>query len=259
MKFRFALATASVLLACCCPLSAQNEDPEAFVLEVTGSAWLLDTSGGLQSHGTPIDLKRDLGVQQTQPTFFGKLVFKFKRKERIVVEGSPIRLTGASTLDRIITFQNHTFSVSETISSTAQLDYAFVGYQHDLISNPSGHFGLMAGAAYLGASGSIEAQPLNQTVSKSLNIGVPLVGAEFRYFPPLARRVFEIDGSAKGLDYGGYGHYLDAQMNVGLLLRPLLIQAGYRFTDIGLHSNTNPVNEINPQFKGPIFSLGFHH
>ena len=134
-----------------------------------------------------------------------------------------------------------------------------MGYQHDVLSSPSGHLGFGTGVAYLGASGTIQAQPLNQTASSSVSIGLPLVGADFRYFPPLPRRVFEIDGSAKGLDFGGYGHYIDAQMDLGLLMRPLLVQAGYRFTDISLHSNSYPPNEINPQFKGVIFSLGFHH
>jgi hypothetical protein len=239
-------------------LCAQGEDPEAFVIEVTGSAWLLNTSGGLQSHGTPIDFKRDLGVQEDQPTFFGRVIFKFKRRERIIVEGSPIMLSGANTLNRAITYQNQTFYVSQSVTSSAQLTYAFVGYQHDLISNPSGHFGFSAGAAYLGASGTVQAQPLNQTASETLKIGVPLVGAGFRIFPPLHRRFFEIDGAAKGLDYGGYGHYIDAQMNAGILMRPLILQAGYRFTDISLHSNSSPVSGINPQFKGPIFSVTFH-
>jgi hypothetical protein len=48
-----------------------SEDPENFKVEVSGAAWLVDSSGTIQASGTPIDLVTDLGAEQQQPTFYG--------------------------------------------------------------------------------------------------------------------------------------------------------------------------------------------
>ena len=64
------------------PLTASGNDPEQFHLEVTGSGWLVNSGGNIQSNGTPINLVTDLGVAQQQPTFWGNLVFKPARRHR---------------------------------------------------------------------------------------------------------------------------------------------------------------------------------
>ena len=64
-----------------------SESPENFRIEVTGSAWLVDSAGTIQANGTPVDLISDLGAEQQKPSFYGRLVFKPEQKHRIVVEG----------------------------------------------------------------------------------------------------------------------------------------------------------------------------
>ncbi len=136
---------------------AQNgsEDPENFRIEITGSAWILNTGGAIQANGAPIDLVSDLGVQQNQPTFYGQLVFKPGPKHRIVIEGTPFDIQGYNTIDRSVTYRGYTYTVSQTLQSSADMTYFFGGYQYDLASGPMGHFGLSAGAAYLSATGTI--------------------------------------------------------------------------------------------------------
>lgn len=104
--------------------SASGDDPENFRVEVTGSAWLVNSSGTIQAGGavpfligsaTAIDLVSDLGVKQRQPTFYGRLVIKPGRKHRIVLEGTPIRLDGTNTVTQTIIYQGQTFAVGETL------------------------------------------------------------------------------------------------------------------------------------------------
>ncbi len=237
-------------------LTAQT-DPESFKVEVTGSAWVLNSSGTLQASGTPIDLKRDLGIEQNQPTFLGKLVLKPGRKHRIVIEGTPFRLNGLNTITRTITYHGQTFNVSDTVSSSAQLDYLFAGYQYDVISRPAGHLGFAIGGAYLNATGTLHSQQLNTTASKTETIGLPLIGADFRVFPLPSHRFLEINGAAKGMAFGDYGHYVDGQINVGVPVGHITLEAGYRIVDADLHQTSGQQNGISPQFTGPVFSLVF--
>ena len=176
--------------------TSSNIDPENFKIELTGSAWLVDSSGTIQASGTPIDLRSDLGAEQQQPTFFGRLVIKPGRKHRIVVEGTPVRLSGYNTVDRDIVYRGQTFSVNETVRSSADLNYLFAGYQYDFLSGRIGHLGVSVGGAYVDATGTIStvATTAAGSASKSETIGLPLAGAEGRLFPIRGRKILEVEG-----------------------------------------------------------------
>jgi hypothetical protein len=90
-----ALLLIPVLSLCAVP---QDADPENSTLETTGSYWSVNSSGSIRANGTPVDLKSDLGVNQSQPTFTGRLVAKLHRRQKLVVEGTPFRLTGDQNL-----------------------------------------------------------------------------------------------------------------------------------------------------------------
>lgn len=63
-----------VLGACSAWAADSSESPESFHVELTGSAWLVNSGGAIQASGSPINLVTDLGVYQQQPTFFGRRV-----------------------------------------------------------------------------------------------------------------------------------------------------------------------------------------
>ena len=236
--------------------AASEGNPEDFRVEVTGAAWLVNPSGTLQASGTPIDLISDLGAEQRQPTFYGRLIVKPGRKHRIVVEGTPFRISGFNTINRQIVYRGETFNVDETVRSSADLNYAFVGYQYDVLSGPAGHLGFSAGGAYLGATGVINTVPAGTTASKTETIGLPLAGAEGRLFPIRGHRLLTIEGDIRGMDVGAYGHYLEASGSGGVSLGQVTVMAGYRTVDADIHSSnsTNPEG-VNVRFKGPIFSV----
>jgi hypothetical protein len=235
-------------------------NPEDFKFEITGSAWLVNSSGTIQSHGTPVDLVSDLGAEQQQPSFFGQLVFKPGRRHRIVVNGYPVRLTGLNTVNRTITYQGQTFNVSDTVSSSADVNYVFAGYQYDVLTGPAGHLGFSVGGAYLDASGSIHSQTANTTASKSETFGMPLAGVDARLFPIPGHKLIEIEGGLRGMGLGDYGHYLEGSVQGGVALGPVTFLAGYRRVNADIHSNsgTNP-SGVDVNLSGPIFSVMFRH
>ena len=109
--------------------AADSADPENFRIEITGSTWLIDTTGNVQSRGTPLDFVSDLGFEQQRPVFYGKLVFKPGRKHRVPIEGSLFRFDGNNTIHRSIIYQGQTFNIDETLKTTASLDYLFARYR----------------------------------------------------------------------------------------------------------------------------------
>ena len=239
--------------------SADLSDPEDFHVEITGSAWMLHTSGHIQSGGLPVDLRSDLAVEQNVPTFFGKLIVKPARRHRIVVEGTPFDLHGRQTITRSITYRGNTFNVSDTVVSNANLTYVFAGYQYDVISHPSGHLGFQLGGAYLNAAGTLQGLQSGITSTKSQSIGLPLVGAEFRTSPVAAHRLLELNGEVKGMGFGSYGHYLQATANLGVRLGRLTLEGGYRLVDADVHETSQNPSGVSPQFRGPVAGLVFRY
>ena len=245
-------------------LGANGGDPETFRVEVTGSAWLVNSGGTIQAggalasgiaSGTAIDLVSDLGVKQRQLTFYGRLVIKPGRKHRIVIEGTPVSLEGASTTTRTITYRGQVFTVGQTLESSADVNYFFGGYQYDVVSVPAGHLGFSVGGAYLNATGTIHGIESGLVATKSETVGLPLAGAEGRVFLIPGRKLLEIDGGVRGMAFGSYGHYVEGTANGGIGFGPFTIQAGYRAVSADLHTTSNGGNGVDVRLRGPIFSL----
>jgi hypothetical protein len=256
LKYTVSVLFASFSVVFFSPAARAQEDPEKSKLEITASWWPVNTSGTIRANGTPIDLKSDLGVNQGQATFTGKLVGRFSRRNKIVVEGTPFHLEGASNLSRTITYQGRDYLVNDHVTSTADMTYFYGGYQFDLLSRPSGHLGLEVGGAYLSASGSLTSQTANVTENKTETIGLPLAGAEFRVFPVHRRLDIEINGEVRGMKFGSYGYYVQASANAGIGIGPILVEGGYRIVNFDIHT-TNAVDAVSPQFTGPVVSLVF--
>ncbi len=262
MKKLHVFARLAGVCSCFCALGlaasgpfSSSDDPESFHVELTGSAWLLDSSGTIQASGTPVDLVTDLGAEQRQLTFYGRLVVKPGRKHRIILEGTPVRLTGFNVVNRTITYRGQTFNVSDTLRSSADFNYFFAGYQYDLVSGPRGHFGLSVGGAYLNATGTIQSVDTNTVATKSETLGLPLAGAEGRFFLLPRSKFLMVEGGARGMGVGSYGHYIEATGSGGLALGEFAFLAGYRWADVDLHDTSSSQSGVDVRFKGPIFSL----
>jgi hypothetical protein len=246
--------------------------PEDFRVEVTGSAWLVNSGGTIRPGGgsgvipvislspvitvpAAIDLVTDLGVKQRQPSFYGRLVIKPGRKHRIVIEGTPVALHGTNVITQTVIYQGQVFTIGQTLESSADVNYFFGGYQYDVVSAPAGHLGFSVGGAYLNATGTIRGIESGLVATKSETVGLPLAGAEARVFVIPGRKLLEIDGGVRGMAFGGYGHYVEGTVNGGIGFGPLTIQAGYRAVSADLHSANNGGNGVDVRLRGPIFSL----
>jgi hypothetical protein len=231
-----------------------HEGPEDFRIEFTGSAWLTGPTGNLQASGTPVNFVTDLGAGAQKARFYGKLVFKPTRKQRIVVEGSPISFSGVKTISQSFVFLNKTYNVSQTVDTNANVNYAFGGYQYDPLSGQYGHLGFQAGVAYIGVQGTLVGVQSGITETKSFQAPVPLIGTEFRVFPIPHMKLVEIEGMVRGITAGGYGYFIEGGASGGLRYRMFSLLAGYREMFANVHQKGDNANGVALHLKGPIFS-----
>jgi hypothetical protein len=238
--------------------ASRGEDLESSRIEVTAALWPLEASGVIQSGGTAIDLERDLGLAGRKTHFLGRLAVKPSRRHRLLLEGIGYRLSADTVLERQLEYAGQVYNVRQPVSSRAEVTSVFGGYQFDLVSRERGHGGIQAGAAYFDATGTITATggAVGGSVSARERVGhpLPLVGGGFRAW--LNRRV-NVNGEARGISLGKYGHYLQATGQVGVRLgRHVVVQAGYSLLDGDLHKEDRTVR-VQPRFRGPVLSVQF--
>lgn len=239
------------------PYATTSNSPEDFRIELNLWGWQFDPTGNLQSSGTTLDLVNDLGVRQQVDGWYGQLIFKPGRKHRIIIEGSPLRVSGSHSSTESFTYNGRTFSFNELLNTRASLDYFFGGYQYDFVSGNAGHLGISIGAAYLNATGTITAPQAGVTSSRSQQIGLPLAGIEGRVFPIPGHPFIDVNGGLRGMDFGSYGHYVEYNINGGLwLFHHLGIHGGYRQTAALLQNNrSSNGSRLDLTLKGPTVEI----
>jgi len=235
--------------------AAAQESLENFRVELTASSWLINPSGTIQSGITPIDLRSDLQLEQWTPHFFGKLVVKPGRRHRLMLEGIPYRLSGAAAISRQIVFAGRTYNIQDFVTSTADIDYIAGAYQFDIVSRERGHFGLLAGAGYVDATGTLASRNFGFSGTEHQSFPFPQAGAEGRALLLPRRNLLEVDGELKGMPLGRYGHYLQFAIHGGINAgRHLTIQAGYMLADADVHRQDQS-RGFQPTFRGPVFGI----
>lgn len=256
MRRFFICSTLAALFLTAVTLAAQSrENPENFRIELTGSAWLNGPTGTLKADGTPVDFVTDLAAGARQPRFYGRLVFKPGRKHRLILEGSPTSFSGLNTINRSFVFLNKTYNISQTVSTDAKVNYAFLGYQYDPFSGRYGHLGFQAGAAYLGVQGTLNGLQSGLIETKSFQAPIPLIGTEFRIFPIPHRKIVQLEGMMRGIPAGSYGYFVEGGASGGIHLGPIALLAGYREMFANVHQNNLIGNGVALRLKGPLFSL----
>jgi hypothetical protein len=234
---------------------AQHNGLEDFRVEVSGYAWIVDAHGTIQSGIVPIDLRRDLNIEQDQPRFYGKLVVKPARHHRLIVEGAPYRMDGAANLTRQITFAGSTYTVQDFVTSTASIDFVAAGYQYDAIVRTRGHLGFSAEGGYVNGSGTLTSRNFGFRASEQQSFGFPIAGAEGRVLPLLRSNLLQIEGEIKGMALGRYGHYLQMAVRGGIGIgRWLTLSAGYMRVDADVH-RSDGTRGFSPTFQGSVVGL----
>jgi len=251
--FRSYLCVCSGLLFAGSYLAAA-EGPESYRLELSASLLRMNTNGTIYGDGTSINLLSDLGVFQRKRIYDGRLVFKFHRKQRFVLEGTPLSFNGLNTLHRSVTYFHNQYSINETLTSSAHINYIYGGFHHAWLSGSMGRLGSSIGASYLGLAGSLQGEPSGLSKKDSIPFGLPLAGADFRlYFIPNKRWV-ALEGAVRGLPAGRYGHWVEGTAGLGGWMGPVGLQLGYRELLVDFHTAL-AANGLNLRFSGPMATL----
>lgn len=159
--------------------------------------------------GTEIDLENDLGLDDTQTTFYGNAYWRFFPRHRIGLGYFRFKDEATATARRDLQIGDEIFPVGASISSEFKFEIFPIHYSYSFIKREkmefSGTLGLHWYRINLAVAGSASLAGLdpNLEVTAKANAPLPLLGLQFQYhFTP--KWTAGIHAEAFALSYSDY-------------------------------------------------------
>lgn len=249
-------------------LCAQDhEDLDAHTFRIDGFWFYSQPSGSFHGSGNQgnLDLQRDAHFNSYN-TGYGRIEWKFTRKNHLYLGFLPIDQSKQTVLDRTVTFQGQTFNAGLAASAELQ-SYLFTpGYQYDIFRRKQWHLGIATQLDLFYVKGSLtaNAQVSNgtsfsgQASSATLRAPLPVAGPDFRvYLIPNSNRLF-VAGNVLGMYFFGYGNFVSSYGTVGLSVnKHLNFQGGYQLgSRFDIKAKTDRIG-LNLTQRGAVAGLEF--
>lgn len=114
--------------------------------------------------GTEIDLESDLGFSKSTASFLGTFDWRISKRSRLGFEYFVLDRTATKTLQRDITFGDHTYPVDGSVRGTFNVQIMRVAYGYAILSKPKYQAGLLIGAHVLFADLGLKLNANTQSV-----------------------------------------------------------------------------------------------
>jgi hypothetical protein len=239
---------AVVILLCSSPAHAQfrprplNEPAagEQFHIEASAAIWrpsadVVISSAGFGIPGTPIDLKRDLGLTDQGVSQF-KFTFQPVRSQKLRAEIIPMKYDASITLTRDVVFNGQRYSINLPVTSTFEWKAYRFDYEFDFISRPRWFVGFLIEAKYndIRADLTTASPAIHEFTQAQFPLGA-LGGVARVYVVPSVSITGEMTGFKVGqLGDVHDGHWTDLDIyGTANFTRNLGAQIGFRSTDLG--------------------------
>ena len=242
--------------------SKEQEDYDAFKLRFDLFWFYSVPSGSFTSRGNTgfLDLQKDLDFN-SYSTFYGKVDWKFTRKNHLYFSALPVDQSKTVTLNRTIVFQGQTFPVNSVASGDLHNVILAPGYQYDFVRRKRWNLGVQVQLNIIDISGSLNAvAQINHGVpqtavfsSGSLRAPLPVAGPEVRFYPA---KHFFVTANVLGMYFFGYGNFVSSQGTLGWkLTKNLAIRGGYQLSSRADINTTSQRLGVTLTQKGAVAGI----
>ena len=243
-KLLFGLAVLALTLSI-------STDASAWV-EAEARYWFPTLDANFQSSdlgviGTNIDLVKDLGLDEDESFYEGRVTLNFG-KHRLRYGFMPLEWDATKTITIPITFGGQTFNVSDLVDTTLKADYHRLGYEYDFIDVLNNRLGVIFEVKYFDFEAGLKATGID--VAESLKAPIPTIGLAAQVGLP---SMFSIAGEVTGIGLGSDLYLYDAEVGVVLTPAPFVrISAGYRIFELHIEDDDD---EATLTLSGPYVML----
>jgi hypothetical protein len=205
--------------------------------------------GSAAKEGTPIDLSRDLGVEDER-TFEVRGAIQIKRGHKLRLSYTPLDYGGELAESRKnFTYGDTDFQRFERVVSSFKGGYYGASYEWDFIRGPRGYLGAVLGARMIDIDSVVAAPERGRREIDTVRTPVPALGAAGRAY---AGRL-SLEGEVVGFNMGSRGSLWEFEASARMHVSDrLAVQGGYRRISI---KGEDGRDNGDIKFKGWQFGL----
>jgi len=201
--------------------------------------------------GTPLDLVSNLGLDEEQNAFEGRVGLTFFRRHKLRIGYLPLSFKGDRTITQSINFDGQTFSASARVLTDLDLKILRGGYGFDFFKTPVASLGILFEVHYFDGTARLRSSTGTPDETVDFQLPVPVLGLAFRAYP--ITRILSVGAEVVGVSFGSRGHYLDGEASLTFSPWPFVeLTGGYRVID--LHGEEGD-DTLDLRLHGPFASL----
>lgn len=185
------------------------------------------------SPATTVDPVTDLGVEEEQNVFEGRVGLTLLGRHKFRIGYLPLSFDGDRTVTRNITFEGTTFTANvDRVLTDLDVKILRAGYEFDFFKTPLGYLGFLLEVHYFDGEARLRTVSSGKDETVDFKVPVPVVGLAFRTYPTITR-VVSVGAEVVGVYAGSTGHYLDGEASITISPFPFVeFTGGYRVIDL---------------------------
>ena len=204
------------------------------------------------SQGTPVDPVSDLGLDEEQNAFEGRVGLTLLGRHKFRIGYLPLSFDGDRTITQNITFQGQTFTASTRVLTDLDVKILRAGYEFDFFKTPLGFLGILFEVHYFDGEARLRSSTGTPDEKVDFRVPVPVVGLAFRTYPTITR-IVSLGAELVGVYAGSTGHYLDGEASITFSPWPFVeLTGGYRVIDL---EGEDGDDKLDFFLHGPFASL----
>jgi len=236
------------------PVFAWAQVGENYTVELEGRMWnvKLDSTVKVVQNGIGTDMKLvdDLGFDERNNFFEGRLQVKFARAHKFNLEYIPLKWDADKVISKTIEFSGQTYTQGTRVQTSTDLKFLKGGYEYDFLVGSLGFLGGTLDVLVVNGNVQLKAPSLAIDQKEDKTVPIPMIGLIGRVYPI---RWVNLTAKASGLSLGSYGYAIDAEASLNINpVKYIGIAGGYRYFETNLKYDNN---SLNFKLDGPFVAL----
>ena len=227
------------------PMALASDDSEFSVslgvfITDRDSETRVDASGGLG--GTPVDLEKELGLDNSDTVFRLDGYYRLNNKHRIDFSAFDLSRTSTKVIDTEIDWGDTIYPINTTVSGDFDLRIYKLAYTYSIMSRDKGYLGLTGGLYVADIGTRLSAEGIGERQGGGITAPLPVIGlrGEYRFSEKWTLRASgeffaleydAFDGSLVDL-YAGIDYQLFEHVALGLGLNSVQMDVGVEDADL---------------------------
>ncbi|PLY09530.1 MAG: hypothetical protein C0626_11210 [Arcobacter sp.] len=216
----------------------------------------IDVGGSVQYKGTKIDLKKDLGLDDTKTSFKPTLTYLTdNKKHKFLFNYETSSYDETSVLSRNITFNNKVYAVSSSVRTKLKTNWYQLGYRYKFDSFFENKLNISGGLDLniIDLETSLITTGINESFDETAPLPTAVINIRYDILEYMA-----VEAKGAFMTFGSYGDYTEYYAGLNIMIpqvKGLSLKTGYMSKDVEVEIESD--EKLNLDYSGIYAGLEY--